>query len=302
MKLKHILMTTDLTRESQRPLGPVGDLAMLAGARVTLLHAIPVLSPPWQGGRRDIPRVPPDYKADNRKAEAALKEIADSMPSGLEVAVRVLTSTNVAGTIARFAAEHEVDLVTLSTHGRSGIRRFLLGCVSENVLRRTCVPVLCFPQREGKCEPLNIEHILLTTDLSEEALRPFEPVLELAKSTASRVTVLHVVPESQVISPGMPPTPPLSASERRALVDEARSTLADQCSSFAGDVDLELQVISEGTPAKAISEYARAHEVDLIALSTHGRTGLRRFTLGSVAEHVLRHSSTPVLSFHREED
>lgn len=145
----------------------------------------------------------------------------------------------------------------------------------------------------------DIKHILLTTDLSSEALRPFEPVLELAKLLGSRVTVLHVVPELYAIPQA---APGFKTPRMLREIAKARSSVEDQCSSLGDGVDLGVQVVSHDSPAKGIVEFARKHEVDLIALSTHGRTGFRRLALGSVAEEVLRRSPIPVLSFHRTED
>ena len=83
---------------------------------------------------------------------------------------------------------------------------------------------------------------------------------------------------------------------------KARESVEDLCSSFGSGVDLNIQVISHEAPAKAIAEFAKENEVDLIALSTHGRSGFRRLAFGSVAEEVLRRSPVPVLSFPRAED
>ena len=146
---------------------------------------------------------------------------------------------------------------------------------------------------------MDIKHILLTTDLSTEALRPFEPVLELARSLGCHVTVLHVVEDLPITPHGSPFAPPMSLPDLPRDIEKARSALGDLCSSFGEGVDLDLQVIGHAKTAEGIVEFAQEHDVDLIALSTHGRTGFRRLALGSVAEAVLRHSPIPVLSFHR---
>jgi len=139
---------------------------------------------------------------------------------------------------------------------------------------------------------MNVRHILLTTDLSKDALRPFAPVLELARELGSRVSVLHVV-ENRPFAPGG-----LSAPDPKR--DEAaREALTRQAAGLGKGVELRLEVLEHPDPAAGIVAWAVENDVDLIALSTHGRTGVRHLTLGSVAEKVLRQSPIPVLSFHR---
>ncbi|MHC4375514.1 MAG: universal stress protein [Planctomycetota bacterium] len=303
-KTKHIVLTTDLSEDAQRPFAPVSELAKKLGARITLLHTIQLLTEPSQGGRLGTPVVPPDYESETRNAERALEKLAESLPSDLDVSVRVVTCTNTAESIAQYAEEHNASLVALSTHGRTGVRRLVLGSVAEGVLRHSSVPVLCFPQGDSdrEDERTDIRGILLTTDLSSEALRPFSPVLELAKSLGARITALHVVSQLTAIPYGAPLAPPITSPDLPQEVEKAQRSLEEQCSSLGSGVDLDMQVISHESPAKGIVEFARKHEMDLIALSTHGRTGFRRLALGSVADDVLRDSSVPVLSFHRTEN
>lgn len=145
---------------------------------------------------------------------------------------------------------------------------------------------------------MKIEHVLLTTDLSDEALRPFEPVIDLATRLDAKLTVLSVVPDLRVIPHGAPLAPAMSMPDLQKEMAGVKASLEKQCAKLEG-IEVDVQVVSAESPAKGIVEYAKEHGVDLIALSTHGRTGFRRLALGSVAEEVLRLSPVPVLSFHR---
>ena len=100
---------------------------------------------------------------------------------------------------------------------------------------------------------------------------------------------------------GAPLAPPLSSPDLPKRIEEAREALQQQCSALEPGANVSLEVISHESPARGIVEFAKQNDVDLIALSTHGRTGFKRLALGSVAEHVLRHSPIPVLCFHRPE-
>jgi len=148
---------------------------------------------------------------------------------------------------------------------------------------------------------MTIRHILITTDLSPEALRPYAPVADIARSLGCRITLLHVVPDLRVIPHGAPTAPLLDDPALPGKIESARAALAEQRDEF-GDLPVEPVVISGSDIALSIAEYAEQNDVDLIAISTHGRTGFRRFVLGSVAESLLRHAAVPVLVFPRAGD
>ena len=146
---------------------------------------------------------------------------------------------------------------------------------------------------------MNIKHILLTTDLSDEALRPFGPVLELAKQSGAKVTLLHVVYDLAVAAHGAALAPPISSISMEAELKNADKGLQEQRLALGDEIEVEVKAIAGTDIAQAVVGYAKEHEADLIALSTHGRTGWKHLFLGSVAEGILRRSEVPVLSFPR---
>jgi nucleotide-binding universal stress UspA family protein len=146
---------------------------------------------------------------------------------------------------------------------------------------------------------MKIKHILITTDLSEEALRPFGPVMQMAKDLGAKVTLLHVVQEFLATPRGAALAPPVSSPDTPQHMEEARKALADQCAGLDGSVSVTPAVISAADIALAVVEYGEKNDANLIAISTHGRTGWKHLLLGSVAESILQHSDIPVLSFHR---
>ncbi|MAF67029.1 MAG: hypothetical protein CMJ84_15400 [Planctomycetes bacterium] len=147
---------------------------------------------------------------------------------------------------------------------------------------------------------MKIQHILLTSDLSPESMRPFQPIEELARELGARVTLLHVVPDLQLTAHGSPFAPGIPTPDLEREVKHARLVLDDQRAVMGEEIDATCEVITAPNAASALCTYAAENGVDLIAISTHGHSGLRRFALGSVAEQVLRHATVPVLSFQRE--
>lgn len=146
---------------------------------------------------------------------------------------------------------------------------------------------------------MKLEHILLTSDLSSESLRPFQSVKELAQQVGARLTLLTVVVDLQATPHGAPFAPAVSSPDLEKDVQHARSELEEQRLALGDDAEVAIDVIAGPDVAKAICSYAKENKADLIAISTHGRTGLRHLALGSVAEQVIRQSEVPVLSFHR---
>lgn len=145
---------------------------------------------------------------------------------------------------------------------------------------------------------MNVRHVLLTTDLSPESTRPYGPVQELVKALGARVTLMNVVLDLQVLPHGAAFAPAVSSASIGADLERARAQLAEHREEF-GDLEVAIEAIAAPDVAKAICSWAASHDVDLIAISTHGRKGWRHLALGSVAEQVLRYAEVPVLSFHR---
>jgi len=111
----------------------------------------------------------------------------------------------------------------------------------------------------------------------------------------ARITLLHVLEALEAIPHGSPLAPPLRVSDDPEAAQRAREQLEERRAAFGPDIDIKIELIAGGDAAHEIVEYASAHDVDLIAVTTHGRTGFKRLALGSVAEMVIRHSRVPVL-------
>lgn len=142
---------------------------------------------------------------------------------------------------------------------------------------------------------MKFTHILVGTDLSPEATSRIPAVADLARSLNARITLLHVLETHEAVPHGSPLAPPLGPSANSEARESARARLEERRAAFGSDIEVDLELVTGGDAAEAITAYADANDVDLIAVTTHGRTGLRRVALGSVAESVIRHSRIPVL-------
>ncbi|MEZ5978122.1 MAG: universal stress protein [Planctomycetota bacterium] len=145
MKLKHILLPTDLSDEAKRAFAPVAQLARDTGAKVTLLHVVRILVTTPPGAMFAGPLTIGDPRQEREDAKKALDEQAKAMGGGFEVATEVLLDESVGRAVVEYAEQNDVDVIAVSTHGRSGLRRIVLGSVAEDILHRAHMPVLCFP-------------------------------------------------------------------------------------------------------------------------------------------------------------
>lgn len=135
------------------------------------------------------------------------------------------------------------------------------------------------------------ERILVPTDGSESADAVIEHAMGIGVPNDAEVHAIYV------INTGALPSPDVEF--RREFIEEGErigEEAVDAVAAVASEAGLEaVTTITRGTPYEEIIEYANEHEIDLIVMGTHGRTGLRHFLLGSVAERVIRHAGSPVL-------
>jgi nucleotide-binding universal stress UspA family protein len=189
-----------------------------------------------------------------------------------------------AETILAAAAEFKADLIAMTTHGRSGAARFVLGSVAEKVLQASPHPVLVtrsFPasQSLGKLESRPIRNILLPLDGSAFSLAVLNPVLEFLRPVDAHVHLLHV-------------TEPTPYDGRWDSPDETLKSADHTLREACVPASIELR---KGDPGEEILKAAAEKDADLIAMTTHGRSGPSRWVFGSVTAKVLRSASAPLL-------
>jgi nucleotide-binding universal stress UspA family protein len=225
---------------------------------------------------------------------ATLGERADD--AGVSATTRVeKTADPVHRTIADYATDHDVDLIVMGTHGRTGLNRLVLGSVTERMLRTSPVPVLTV--HEDTALGPDLDRALVPTDGSDAATVAADHGIRIAETTGAAMHVIHVVDLTSVSGEFG------SAEVLKALEDAGREAVDDIIgrAEDAGLRSVEASVLS-GTPARAIMEYADERDIDLIVLGTHGRTGLERYLLGSVSEKIVRVADVPVLTVSSHEE
>lgn len=205
---------------------------------------------------------------------------------------------NAAEEILNYANNSDTSLIGMATHGRSGIGRWILGSVAEKVLKGATKPLLLVSEKRSKvtaAEKPIFQRILIPLDGSTlgEAMLPWAK--ELARRTKSKLFLLHVI-----LSPDkLTGVSHYAISFEEQLIATLRKQGREYITSVAAELEREKldfkHDLITGMPADTILDYANENDIDLIAMSTHGRTGVGRFILGSVADKVVHVSKLPVL-------
>jgi nucleotide-binding universal stress UspA family protein len=138
-----ILLTTDLSAESKRAFAPVRALAQRLGTSVTLLAVLEDL--PFEPAAPGLMAAYPDRSQLKRDWQQELDRCADGLGRDVCTVAVVVEAMDVARAIVTAATERQVDYIAMATHGRSGLRRLLLGSVAEQVVRHAHLPVLLYP-------------------------------------------------------------------------------------------------------------------------------------------------------------
>jgi nucleotide-binding universal stress UspA family protein len=194
--------------------------------------------------------------------------------------------------IVEYAGAEGIDLVVMGTHGRQGVRRLLLGSVTEEVLRTAPCPVLAVRAGTAQSRAWGVRNVLVPTDFSEASDQALLHAKELALTYGAKITLLHVVEELVY-----PPAYGVEGIDfpRPEVVSRVEDTLAEMARSTIGYEHAMVEAVV-GNAASSIIDYATEADnpVDLLAIATHGRTGLDRMLMGSVAERVVRQAQRPV--------
>jgi len=196
--------------------------------------------------------------------------------------------------IVQAVAEYGVDMIAMATHGRSGLSRLVLGSVAEAVVRSARVPVLLI-RGQSAWKPWATGKILVPLDGSESA-EAIVPVVERLAGPRDLTIVLFkaVDPLASTALSETPTRPDQLMALRR---EDAERYLAKVAEALWGKGLRAEFAVRFGRAAETITAFAGREQADLIAMATHGRCGLSRLLLGSVAAGVLKGASVPVLLF-----
>lgn len=300
---RSLLVPLDGSSFGEQALPLALTLARRAGAGVVLSHVHQPVTSPYTGSELVC-----DLTLDTtlREHEREYLEQTACRVTGMAgvLATPVVLDGLVADALREQALALGADLVVLATHGRGPLSRFWLGSVADKLVRDMPMPVLLVHPREGPPDlaaDVPVRRILVPLDGSALAEQILGPAVAVGRLTEAEYRLLRVIEPVVFPGPHRARYAPddLDPVLLGRLKEEAAcylNRLADRLRERSLRVETEVTV--HPSAAAAILDAAAVYGIDLIALETHGRGGLARLVLGSVADKVVRGATVPVLVHH----
>jgi len=289
---EQILVPVDFSEHASSALGHAAVLAGVTGGQLQLVHVVEhtVLSHPSFWSAEPALADELHTQALGTAQQLIDRFIQEHSPIlGASTSGRVV-SGSVPGALVDYASESGAGLIVVSTHGRTGFARWLMGSVSERLLRVAPCSVLVVRGGRPGTAP-EIRRLLCAVDLSEHSRRALEVAAQLARGLGASLEVLHAWAVPFHVDAG---------ASRDGLLERMRDNAHAELDAFIAraalppDTLVSTSVVS-GPPTAAITEHVASSHPDLLVLGTHGYGGVKRMVLGSVAEALARYSSCATL-------
>lgn len=295
MQINQILVPTDFSENAQHAVDYAIEMAKQCSAKLHLLHTpvIPtylLMDLSYSPGPEAVTRIL------NESQEALDKQANTIAEAGVEHFTAIREGT-VHEVIRDYAKEHDVDLVVVGTHGRTGVSKLMYGSVTERVIKTVHTPIIVVPPQDGKTRPTSV---VVSYDFSGPAKRAAEVAQAIHCAVPGPLHLVH----SYLDVWG-------EYTDRGAVVGEAaekrREALrlglqemleADAKQLFPGDAqNVETHLVT-GDPAEGILEVAADVGATLVCAGTTGKSGIERLLIGSVARRLLHDCKVPLLLTH----
>jgi nucleotide-binding universal stress UspA family protein len=295
VQFNHILCATDFSDFSNHTISYGVALAKEFEAKLFVTHVIDLSSVAIYGEFQLDP-----VGQQNRimeDADAQLKKLAGDHSISWEP---LITVGKPADEISRAVEEKDIDLVITATRGRSGLKRIILGSVTERLMRTLSCPLLVVNSPEHKFvsvadQAVKIEKILVGCDFSPDSDQAFSHALSLAQEFQAELHLAHVIET---------PTQPDFSREDTPVSEEIQQDYRDHLTRKLKEmVPVEARYwctpqtgLLEGQPYEEIVRYAESTDIDMIVLGVRGHGLVKTLFLGSTTDRVVRRSPCPVLS------
>lgn len=283
-----LLTATDFSKPAKLVIPYAFKLARLLNLRLIILHVV---------------KAPPGFEQWSQAAHRSLQSLKTKALLELGRIVRLANENDLVAdhrllvgipedSILEVAHNPDVALVAMGTHGKTGWDRLRLGSVAESILRRAPCPVLTVhasvtSRTSVNPNQLSLARLLVATDFSASSKAALRAAVVLAKRLNARAVLVHAVEPS-----GSSQSEPLRVDglSRKRYAGRLQKMISASCAEKI----ITDRVVIQGNPVEVILDQARHQKADLIIVGTHGRRGMKRLILGSVAEAVVRRATCPV--------
>ncbi|MCP4691547.1 MAG: universal stress protein [Desulfobacterales bacterium] len=296
VEFKHILCATDLSEFSNYAVFYGAAVAREFGARLHLCHVVDFPSVSVRGAEYAFPLDQQENLIE--RADEKLKALMSGRSAEWETLV---TTGSPADTISSLVKEKNIDLAISATHARTGLKRFLLGSVTERLIRSISCPLLIVrpPEREldaGEIRALSFKRILVGCDFSSDSENALNYAFSLAQEFEAQIHIVHVIEPFTYRDMLLPDTVVDVVKEdlQSRLIDKLTNLIPAEAHHWC---DIKTLCLG-GEPFEELVRYAHQNEIDLITLGVRGRGLVETLLLGSTTDRVIRRASCPVLSVH----
>lgn len=275
--MKKIIVPVDFSEHSEYALHTAAKLAKKYNAEVLILHMLEM---------SDIMLTASDglqyekaayfFKLSEQKFEDFLKK---DYLVGVKV-TPIIKHFKVFSEVNDVAQKNDADLIVMGSHGTSGFKEFFIGSNTERVVRNAAIPVLVV---KNKLEDINFESVVFACDFTEEAIKPYKNAIKLFEKMNSKIYFVYV---------NLP-------NERFKTSIEIEKNVVNFFTKAEKDLDKmnDVHYVSDYTVEEGVINFALKVGADIIAIPTHGKTGLAHFLEGSIGEDVANHANLPVITF-----
>jgi nucleotide-binding universal stress UspA family protein len=284
IELKNVLFATDFSWAANAAIPYVNQIAVHFGSHVTAVHIRPPIVNPMT-----YPTSWPVYieaaEAENKKHRA---ELYAQIPGDTEV---IIEEGDVRANLPALIEKKKVDLLVMGTHGRTGMPKFVLGSVAEEIFRKVSCPVLTVGPNSisAAVKPGEFREILFATDFTPGSMAAFPYALSLAQEFQAELTLLHVIPEPKVGEL-------LAASDVQTAAENRLRKLIPEGANSWCRVNI---VVERGEIGEKVLDAAKSRKADVIVLGVSAEKGVPGASTHlpiAVAHSIVAHAICPVLT------
>ncbi len=295
VQLNRILVTTDFSPFSNRAVSVGIALAKAFDAQLYLCHVIDLTASGMYG--EAFLAFEEQQQVITRRATQEMQALMTDQSVGWEP---LITGGHPADEILRYTKDYGIDLVVSATHGRSGLKRFIIGSVTGRLMRTLPCPLLIVQSREesGKALPSPTFHpkrILVGCDFSPDSDYAFQYSVSLGQEFQSELHMVHVMEPSvykDLLTPASPLLEELRDSLQTTLKEKLEAMVPEEAFTWC---TLKPSLLT-GEPQDELITYAKEHAIDLIVLGTRGHNLMETLFIGSTTVRVASRAPCPVLS------
>lgn len=272
--MKKILVPTDFSEEAENALKVAAQIAKTHDSEIFLMHMleIPMTETDTVSSHADVPEVMFFMKMAHQKFEEIM---GNDYLNGLTVHEIVKIDGSFA-TISDICKEHDISLITMGSHGASGIKEMFVGSNAEKAVRYSEVPVLVIKNND---ENFCVNDIVFASDFKNDNKETYLQATNFATAFGAKLHLLMVNTPSNF-----------------TITKKANSRIQD----FIEDYNFKnysINIYNDESVEKGVLNFSEHIDADLIGISTHGRQGIAHFLNGSISEDLVNHASRPVVTF-----